>query len=146
MIGPDSPITDILGGVGDRIGGTMSAILLVEDDPDIRHLVSYKLTTGGFDVTEASDGFAALRSARQNPPDLVILDVQLPRLSGLEVCRELRSGPDTAQIPIIMLTARTRLQDLEQAYAAGATDYVVKPFSPRDLQALVADALHRVGR
>jgi two-component system phosphate regulon response regulator PhoB len=124
----------------------MSVILLVEDDPDIRHLVSYKLTTGGFDVTEASDGFAALQSARQTPPDLVILDVRLPRLSGLEVCRELRSGPDTAQIPIIMLTARTRPQDLEQAYAAGATDYVIKPFSPRDLQARVADALHRVGR
>jgi two-component system phosphate regulon response regulator PhoB len=146
MVAPDNPITDILGSVGDRIGGTMSAILLVEDDPDIRHLVSYKLTTGGFDVTEASDGFAALQSARQNPPDLVILDVRLPRLSGLEVCRELRFGPSTAHIPIIMLTARARPQDLEQAYAAGATDYVVKPFSPRDLQARVADALHRVRR
>jgi two-component system phosphate regulon response regulator PhoB len=124
----------------------MSTILLVEDDPDIRHLVSYKLTRGGFDVTEASDGFSALQSAEQTPPDLVILDVRLPRLSGLEVCRELRSGPRTAHVPIIMLTARARPQDLEQAYAAGASDYVVKPFSPRDLQARVESALLKVGR
>jgi two-component system phosphate regulon response regulator PhoB len=123
----------------------MSTILLVEDDPDIRQLVSYKLTRGGFDVTEASDGFAALRSAQQTPPDLVILDVRLPRLSGLEVCRELRSGPRTAQVPIIMLTAGARAQDVEQAYAAGASDYVVKPFSPRDLQARVESALLKVG-
>jgi two-component system, OmpR family, phosphate regulon response regulator PhoB len=124
----------------------MSAILLVEDDPDIRHLVSYKLTKGGFDVTEASDGFAALRSVQQTPPDLVILDVRLPRMSGLEVCRELRHGPHTASTPIIMLTARARPQDLEAAYAAGATDYVVKPFSPRDLLARVENALLRVSR
>jgi two-component system phosphate regulon response regulator PhoB len=123
----------------------MSAILLVEDDPDIRHLVAYKLTKGGFDVIEAGDGLAALRAARQTPPDLVILDVRLPGMSGLEVCRELRSGPHTARTPIIMLTARARSQDLEQAYAAGATDYVVKPFSPRELQARVENALLRVG-
>jgi two-component system, OmpR family, phosphate regulon response regulator PhoB len=124
----------------------MSAILLVEDDPDIRHLVSYKLTKGGFDVTEASDGFAALREARRKPPDLVILDARLPGMSGLEVCRELRAGPGTARTPIIMLTTRARSQDIEQAYAAGATDYVVKPFSPRQLQLRVESALQRAGR
>jgi two-component system phosphate regulon response regulator PhoB len=122
----------------------MSNILLVEDDPDIRHLISYKLTRGGFTVTEAADGEAALREAQRVPPDLVILDVRMPRMSGLEVCRELRAGPRTAHVPIIMLTARTRPQDLEQAYAAGATEYVVKPFSPRELLERVEAALARV--
>jgi two-component system phosphate regulon response regulator PhoB len=123
----------------------MSTILLVEDDPDIRYLVSYKLTKGGFDVTEASDGFAALRAARLSPPDLVILDVRLPRMSGLEVCRELRAGLLPARMPIIVLTARARPQDREQAYAAGATDYMVKPFGLRELKLRVESALQRVG-
>ena len=122
----------------------MSTILLVEDDPDIRHLVSYKLTRGGFDVVDVADGLAALRAARDNPPDLVLLDVRMPRMSGLEVCRELRAGPLAKTVPIIMLTARSRPQDLEQGYAAGATEYIVKPFSPRDLQERVEAALARV--
>lgn len=122
----------------------MSTILLVEDDPDIRHLVSYKLSRGGFRVTEVNDGLNALQEARRDPPDLVILDVRMPRMSGLEVCRELRAAPGTAGVPIIMLTARARPQDLEQAYAAGATDYVVKPFSPRALLERVENTLARV--
>jgi len=124
----------------------MTTILVVEDDPDIRHLVSYKLTKGGFDVVEAPDGAAALRAARESPPDLVLLDVRMPRMSGIEVCRELRAGALDPRVPIIMLTARARPQDLEQGYAAGATEYIVKPFSPRDLQDRVEAALARVSR
>ena len=123
----------------------MSTILLVEDDPDIRELVAYKLTRGGFEVIEAADGRAALLAARERPPDAVILDIRLPRLSGIEVCRELRAAPATAAVPIIMLTGAVRLQELEQAYAAGATDYLVKPFSPRELQRRVEAALVGVG-
>lgn len=123
----------------------MSTILLVEDDPDIRELVAYKLTRGGFQVVEAADGFAALQAARIRPPDAVILDMGLPRLSGIEVCRELRAAPATAAVPIIMLTGAVRLQELEQAYAAGASDYLVKPFSPRELQRRVEAALVGVG-
>ena len=124
----------------------MSTILLAEDDPDIRHLVSYKLTKGGFDVVEVGDGMAALRAARENQPDLVLLDVRMPRLSGIEVCRELRAGLLGPTVPIIMLTARSRPQDLEQGFAAGATEYIVKPFSPRELQQRVEAALARVSR
>jgi two-component system phosphate regulon response regulator PhoB len=124
----------------------VSTILLVEDDPDIRHLVSYKLTRGGLRVIEASDGIGALDAARRQPPDLVILDVRMPRMSGLEVCRELRAGPLPDQVPIIMLTARARPQDLEEAYAAGASDYIVKPFSPRALLERVQSALLTVDR
>ncbi|MGA5300415.1 response regulator transcription factor [Nucisporomicrobium flavum] len=122
----------------------MSTILLVEDDPDIRHLVAYKLAKGGLTVIGVADGVSALREARAHPPDLVLLDVRMPRMSGIEVCRELRAGPLTADVPIILLTARARPQDLEQGYAAGATDYVVKPFSPRELLERVEAALARV--
>jgi two-component system phosphate regulon response regulator PhoB len=122
----------------------MSTILLAEDDPDIRHLVSYKLTKSGLTVVAVADGYAALRYARENPPDLVLLDVGMPRMSGLEVCRELRAGPLPTTVPIILLTARSRPQDLEQGYAAGASEYIVKPFSPRDLLERVETALARV--
>jgi two-component system phosphate regulon response regulator PhoB len=122
----------------------MSTILLAEDDPDIRHLVSFKLGRGGFDVIEVEDGFAALREVHRYPPDLVILDVRMPRMSGLEVCRELRATASTALLPIIMLTGRARPQDLEQAYEAGANDYIVKPFSPRELLERVEAVLARV--
>jgi two-component system phosphate regulon response regulator PhoB len=123
----------------------MSTILLVEDDPDILHMVSYKLRGAGFDVVETVDGVAALRAARDRPPDLILLDVRMPRLDGLAVCRELRAGPRTTEVPIIILTARARPQDREQAYAAGATDYIVKPFSPRALVDRVEEVLARVG-
>jgi two-component system phosphate regulon response regulator PhoB len=106
--------------------------------------VSSKLSRGGFDVLEAADGHTALDVARRTPPDLVLLDVRMPHKSGLDVCRELRDCPGTADVPIIMLTARARQQDIEQAYAAGATDYVVKPFSPRGLLEQVEAALQRV--
>jgi two-component system, OmpR family, phosphate regulon response regulator PhoB len=124
----------------------MSTILLVEDDPDIRHLVAYKLGKGGMKVIGVADGVAALREARANPPDLVLLDVRMPHMSGIEVCRELRAGPLPADVPIIMLTARARPQDLEQGFAAGATDYVVKPFSPRELLERVEAVLARAAR
>jgi two-component system phosphate regulon response regulator PhoB len=123
----------------------VSTILLAEDDPDIRHLVAYKLQRSGFDVVEAADGFAALQAARRAAPDLVLLDVRMPELNGLDVCRELRAAAGTTDVPIIILTARSRPQDLEQAYAAGATDYIVKPFSPRELVHRVEAELARVG-
>ena len=125
----------------------MSTILLAEDDPDIRHMVAYKLGRAGFEVIEVVDGLAALDACLRDPPDLVLLDVRMPRMDGIAVCRELRAGPRTGGVPIIMLSARARPQDREQAFAAGATDYVVKPFSPRALvervEATLARASHR---
>jgi two-component system phosphate regulon response regulator PhoB len=121
----------------------MTRVLLAEDDPDIRHLVAYKLGRVGIDVVSVPDGFAALQAARRDPPDAALLDVRMPRMSGLEVCRVLRADELTARIPIIMLSARARRQDLEAAYAAGATDYVVKPFSPRELASRVSAMLSR---
>ncbi len=95
-------------------------------------------------VGEAADGEEAVAKAADLLPDVVLLDVRMPRMSGIEVCRELRAGPLTADVPIILLTARARPQDLEQGYAAGANDYVVKPFSPRELLERVESALARV--
>lgn len=120
---------------------TTSTVLLVEADADLRHLVAYNLTSAGFMVIEAQDGVAALREANREPPDLIILDMRLPQMSGLDVCRQLRASIRTEQVPIIILTPRTRAQDLEQAYEAGVTDYVAKPFSPRDLVERVEKAL-----
>jgi two-component system phosphate regulon response regulator PhoB len=122
----------------------MSTILLAEDDPDIRHLVSTKLRRSGFDVVETADGVEALDAARRAHPDLILLDVRMPRLGGFEVLRELRADPGTAGLPILILTARARAVDVELAYAAGATDYIVKPFSPRELVRRVEEALTRV--
>jgi two-component system phosphate regulon response regulator PhoB len=121
----------------------MSTILLAEDDPDILHMVAYKLRRAGFEVVEATDGVAALDACRREPPDLVLLDVRMPRMDGIAVCRELRAGPRTGDLPIVMLTARARDQDRELAMAAGATDYVVKPFSPRALVERVEAVLVR---
>jgi len=119
----------------------MSTVLLIEDDPDIRHLIAYKLGRGGLEVVEAADGMTGLREARRSPPDLVIIDARLPHLSGLDICRELRAGPGTAEVPVIMLTARASPHDLEQAFAAGATDYLAMPISPREVQERVDSAL-----
>jgi len=124
----------------------MSTILLAEDDPDILHMVAYKLRRAGFEVIETTDGLAALDACRRERPDLVLLDVRMPRLDGIAVCRELRAGPRTGDLPIVMLTARAREQDRELALAAGATDYVVKPFSPRALVERVEAVLARAAQ
>src|SRR5690349_17958841 len=124
----------------------MSTILLVEDDPDIRHLVAYKLGKGGMDVIGVADGVAALREARAHPPDLVLLDVRMPRMSGIEGGRGVPSGPLPADVANILPAGRARPPDLGPGFAAGASDYIVKPFSPRELLERVEAALARVAR
>jgi DNA-binding response OmpR family regulator len=111
----------------------MRSVLVVDDDADIREVIAYKLELGGFAVRLAADGVAGLAAARAAVPDLVLVDWMMPRLTGVEVCRELRRDPETAGVPIILLTARARDTDVRDGFAAGADDYVVKPFSPREL-------------
>jgi two-component system phosphate regulon response regulator PhoB len=125
--------------------GWVSTVLLAEDDPDIRHLISAKLRASGYEVIETADGAEALDAARRGHPDLILLDVRMPRLDGLAVLRELRADPGSARLPILLLTAHTRPLDLELGYAAGATGYIVKPFSPRELVLRVEETLTRVG-
>jgi two-component system phosphate regulon response regulator PhoB len=95
-------------------------------------------------VTAVDNGLAALSAARERPPDLVVLDVMMPGMSGIDVCRQLRGEPATAALPIILLTARAQEGDVEVGFGAGADDYVVKPFSPRELVSRVEAALARM--
>jgi two-component system, OmpR family, phosphate regulon response regulator PhoB len=117
--------------------GGMTTILVVDDEPSIVDLVRFTLEDAEVQVVEASDGAEALVLARRIKPDLVILDVQMPRLDGLEVCRQLRREPDFARAPIILLTAAGQEADRARGLSAGADEYLTKPFSPLALLALV---------
>src|SRR5438093_4034999 len=111
----------------------MERVLIVDDDPDIQRLISYNLSQAGYDVTTAATGRTALDAVYGDPPDLIILDLMLPDIDGLEVCRTLRQRQNSAAIPIIMLTARGEEIDRVVGFELGADDYVMKPFSPREL-------------
>ncbi len=124
----------------------MGHILIVEDDRDIAELLQRYLTRAGHSADALGDGNEALASVRARLPDLVILDLMLPGLNGLEVCRALRRGPETATLPIIMLTARSEEADRITGLELGADDYVTKPFSPRELVARVGALLRRAQR
>jgi two-component system, OmpR family, phosphate regulon response regulator PhoB len=121
----------------------MAKILLAEDEADIRRLITLKLEQAGHVVRAFGDGAAALADAREHAPDLAVLDVVMPEVSGLEVCRGLRQDPATAAVPIIILTARAQQGDIDAGLAAGASEYIVKPFSPRELAMRVSALLGR---
>ncbi len=118
-------------------------VLVVEDEPDIRNLVVHHLTREGFRCRTAANGAEALASVRTAAPDLVVLDLMLPEMNGLEVCRRLRADHATAGVPIIMLTAKTDEVDRIVGLEMGADDYVAKPFSPKELVARVRAVLRR---
>ncbi|MET0376274.1 MAG: phosphate regulon transcriptional regulator PhoB [Rhizorhabdus sp.] len=119
-------------------------VLLVEDDAALAELVSWHLEREDFEVERTGDGEEAILLARETPPDLVLLDWMIEGVSGIEVCRRLRRMPDTANVPIIMLTARGEEEDRIRGLETGADDYVTKPFSPRELLARVSAVLRRV--
>lgn len=120
-----------------------TTLLIVEDDEDIAHLVEVNAQDAGYAPRLASDGYEALDLARRLRPGLVILDIMLPGLDGLGVLRELRRHSETASIPVIMLTARSQEVDRVVGFELGADDYVVKPFSPRELMLRVRAVLGR---
>ncbi len=119
-------------------------VLLIEDDLSLVELVKYNLDKEGFDVIHALDGEEGLVMAKEHAPDLILLDWMLPFVPGIEVCRRLRKSPDTAGIPIIMLTARTEEGDRIRGLDTGADDYITKPYSPRELLARINAVLRRV--
>jgi two-component system phosphate regulon response regulator PhoB len=118
-------------------------ILVVEDEAPLVTLLRYNLEREGFCVLEAQDGDEALNQAREQKPDLVLLDWMLPLVSGIEVCRQLRRHPETRGIPIVMLTARGEEGDKLRGLDSGADDYVTKPFSPSELIARIRAVLRR---
>ncbi len=119
----------------------MAKILVVDDEPNIREVVGLYLGRDGHDVVSATDGEEALEVFSESEPDLVVLDLMLPKISGLEVCRRMR---EDRRVPLIMLTARGDEEERIVGLSLGADDYVVKPFSPRELAARVAAVLRRV--
>jgi two-component system phosphate regulon response regulator PhoB len=121
-----------------------ATMLLVEDDAALAELLVYTFKREDFDVRQTPDGEEALLLARERTPDIVLLDWMVEGLSGLEVCRRLRRAPETANVPIIMLTARGEEEDRVRGLETGADDYVTKPFSPRELVARVGAVLRRV--
>src|SRR5207245_7187517 len=123
----------------------MERVLIVDDDPDILRLVSYNLKQAGFEAITADTGRKALEAIQRRPPDLVILDLMLPDVDGMEVCRTLRGHESSRLIPIIMLTARGEEIDRVVGFELGADDYVMKPFSPRELVLRVKSIFRRMG-
>ena len=119
----------------------MAKVLIVDDEPNIREVVGLYLRRDGHTVVSATDGEEALEVFRESEPDLVVLDLMLPKISGLEVCRRMRAD---RRVPLIMLTARGEEEERIVGLSLGADDYVVKPFSPRELAARVAAVLRRV--
>jgi two-component system phosphate regulon response regulator PhoB len=118
-------------------------ILVVEDEPDILEVIEYNLTREGFRVVTARDGEDGLKKAKQELPDALILDLMLPGIDGLEICRRLRGDEVSRNVPILMLTAKGEEADVVVGLGIGADDYVVKPFSPRELVARVRAVLRR---
>ena len=123
---------------------TGKKILVVEDEPDIRKLVNYNLAQEHFRVLEAEDGEQGLKIIQRDKPDLVILDLMLPGLSGMELCKILRERSETERLPVLMLTAKAGEADRVVGLEMGADDYLTKPFSPRELVARVRAILRRV--
>ena len=124
----------------------MTRVLVVDDDADITTLVEFRLELAGFEVSTEIDGEAALQAIKDDQPELVILDWMMPRMSGLDVCAAMRADAELQQIPVILLTAKAQEEDIQRGFAAGADDYIVKPFSPRELLSRVEATMSRTRR
>lgn len=118
-------------------------IYVVEDERDILELVLHHLKKEGFGTASATDGFEALKAITRTPPDLVLLDLMLPGMDGLEICRRLKKDPQTAGVPVLMVTAKDDESDVVAGLELGADDYIVKPFRMKELMARVRAALRR---
>jgi two-component system, OmpR family, response regulator MtrA len=121
----------------------VARILVADDDVDIRELIEFKLSTLGHEIVAVSDGAAAVDVCRDAKPDLAVLDVMMPGMSGLDAVRVIRSDEAMADIPVILLTARVKEADVETGFDSGADDYITKPFSPRELASRVQALLAR---
>ncbi|MDA8296622.1 MAG: response regulator [Actinomycetota bacterium] len=124
----------------------MSLILVADDDRDIRDLVAFKLSNAGHEVVAVEDGPSALGALADRLVEVAILDVSMPGMSGFDVCRSMRSEARTASIPVLLLTAKAQEADVQTGFAYGADDYIVKPFSPRELLSRVEAVLARSRR
>jgi DNA-binding response OmpR family regulator len=124
-------------------GRERPVVLVADDDPDILELVAFRLERAGYDVVRATDGEQALQLATELHPDLAVLDVMMPKLTGYDVTRRIRADDATKRMPVILLTARVQEADVQQGFEVGADDYLRKPFSPQELRARVQAILGR---
>ena len=122
----------------------MARILIAEDERDIRELVAISLhSLGGFDVTQAANGVEAVERARAEHPDLILMDVRMPKMTGYEACRQLKESAETQDIPIVFLSAKGQELEIQQGLTVGAVQYILKPFAPDELVREVRSLLKR---
>jgi CheY-like chemotaxis protein len=124
----------------------MAKILIAEDERDIRDLVAFTLRFAGYEVVAASNGEEALEMAPRVNPDLILMDVRMPRMTGYEACRAMKQNPDLKDIPVVFLTARGQEEEIQQGLDAGAEEYLLKPFAPDQLTAQVKTILAKFGK
>jgi CheY-like chemotaxis protein len=124
----------------------MSKILIAEDEPDIRDLLLFTLQYGGHIAVATNDGIEAVGITRTEQPDLVILDVRMPRMTGYEACRQIKAGETTHDIPVVFLSAKGQDSEIQAGLEAGAVDYLLKPFDPAELIKQVNDFLKKYPR
>ena len=124
----------------------MPKILIAEDEPDIRELVTFMLRFAGYEVVAASNGEDAVRTAAREIPDLVIMDVRMPRMTGYDACRLMKANPDLRHVPVVFLSAKGQESEIQSGLDAGADEYLLKPFSPAELTNRVRGILSRYGK
>ena len=123
----------------------MPKILVAEDERDIRELIGFSLRFADFEVVLTQNGEDAIEKASQEQPDLILLDVRMPRMSGYEACRRLKEDASTSEIPVVFLSAKGQEKEIEEGLDSGAVEYIVKPFAPDELADQVRDILRRAG-
>jgi CheY-like chemotaxis protein len=124
----------------------MTKILIAEDERDIRDLVTFSLKFGGFEVVQASNGQEAVERAQAEMPDLILMDVRMPKMTGYEACKALKAMPAMRHIPIVFLSAKGQESEIQQGVEAGAEEYILKPFAPDELTQQIKAVLDRVAQ
>lgn len=122
----------------------MTKILIAEDERDIRELVTFSLQFGGFTVVQATNGAEAVDQAQKELPDLILMDVRMPKMTGYEACRQMKSMPELRDIPVVFLSAKGQDSEIQTGLEVGAEEYILKPFAPDDLVKQVQMVLDRV--
>ncbi len=124
----------------------MAKILIAEDEPDIRDLVAFTLRFSGYDVVAVGNGEEALTAARNEMPDLILMDVRMPRMTGYEACEKMKADPELSKIPVVFLSAKGQESEIRTGIEAGAAEYLLKPFAPSELTERVAELLVKYSR
>jgi len=124
----------------------MVKILVAEDERDIRELIAYTLKFAGYEIVQASNGVEAVDLATQEKPDLILMDVRMPRMTGYQACKVLKQKPETKDIPVIFLSAKGQESEIQQGLGAGAVKYILKPFAPDELTTQVELVLQEINK